>query len=260
MTAPGTERQPTSGKPGFRIKTRWKVLALLVALFVLGWEVPPFYGFAWRIASIPFTDSIKQWPDAAARHTDWFKRFYTGPKPDAYYIDLLAKYKPLLDSAAETCIQTGCNRAPYNPPVPREALELEEKSGLRIAGRRVEKSHLNTLNFGNTMAPQVYLLNEEEQQWSAAKHRCSMDINQRACSKSWSKALIYIPSLKSNDGKSAAPLDVAYRSGLFIAESLDSIPSEEMDMSGDLPLPKYECAARQIEKHWLITLCSHYTW
>ena len=81
------------------MRKRWKILATVTVVIVIPWMIPPLYGTLWRMMSIPFKEPIQQWPDAAARHADWFKRFYTGPKPDAFYIEALREHKDLMEAA-----------------------------------------------------------------------------------------------------------------------------------------------------------------
>lgn len=252
-----TSEMPVA-KPPFWKRHPRKLIVL--AVFLLLCSQMPLLGYLGRVfqsvLDFGFSPTAK---GELEKHTDWFKRYFTGPPSDAEMIAHFKKHRVEFERLAYLTVTQGFCHGRERERPGQECTKLEEKVGMR--GGLYYRFHLSNSALRDPRSRTCFFPcgvqdfdypNMEWQQWWGTK-------NPKI--ETWSKELIYVPPLLPAElfglDPKSYPTDLitAVRKGCFLKESLDSIPPELEADPGFAGEPK--CAVRHIEGQWFLKLNPH---
>jgi len=230
---------------------KWKFVVVLVS--VLCYQIP-LLGYLWRVTESLATLGLSQASlSAIENHTDWFKRYFTGPPSDAEMIAFFRAHRADMDRLAYILATEGyCfNLVEKNPS--HECGVIEQRLGLSgwPWGSNFANSALRnpkSRTCGGPCQGQSYSFTlQEPQQWRGTTHSYITG---------WQKTFIYVPPLVSAERFGLSPEQFpsdpvkAVAKHSYIKQSLDSI-SAELDANPD---GYKESAVLHIDDGWFLGL------
>lgn len=226
-------------------------IKLLIVLLVLYFT--PLLGYVWRLGEAVVEHGFShQTLVVMARHTDWFKRYFTGPPSDDEMIAFFHKQRADLERAAYLYAHNGYCHHNDALPYRQECEQLQERTGTRVGLGTASVHNSIYRDPKYTCGPgcnvqEHYFFDVEEQDWWRSWNTKI---------KAWRKSLEYVPPLLPAEYFGLDPKDYpndpvkVMRRHCHPRDSLDSVPSEIEKES----LLDYECAVRHIEDQWFIVL------
>lgn len=241
---------PVPDKPKWRYRFWIKLLIVVLVLYYT-----PLLGYVWRLGEAVAEHGFsRQTLPAMARHTDWFKRYFTGPSSDDDMIAFFHRHRADLERAAYFYAHHGYCHNRQTPADKQECEQLQERTGMRVFGSRTLPNTVyrrSEQGCGADCDVQDHYFHDMEPQdwWRSWNGEI----------KAWQKSLLYVPSLMPADllGYNPKhypddPLEVMRRD-CYRKNSLDSVPPE-LEKIEDAPLLNDKCATRHIEGQWFIVL------
>jgi len=234
-------------------RNKWKLVGAAIILLIS--TQIPLLGYLERVTLSVLTFGVsKATVESIEVHTDWFKRYFTGPLSDEAMISRFRSHRTDLERMAYIfALQGDCGRRQQE----KECSGIEQRVGMRVGmeGRMVGNSALRqpgsrTCHFP-CMVQTFRIVLQEPQQWWRTKN---------SKIEAWEKVLIYVPPLlpDTNLGldEKGYPTDTVevMRRICFgnIVDTLDVIPSGLDRDPGNWGYPN--CAARHVDGQWFIKL------
>lgn len=235
------------------IHHKTKLMAALL-IFILSTETP-LIGYLWRVVSSTAKFGFSTTTIVAIEeHTEWLKRYFTGPPSDTKMINHFLTNQSEFERLAAINATYGYCFSLHQKNKGQECTLLENKLSVRSGASQI--AFLNSALRPKTgpcgipcQAFEYSYQNQELQSWFGTK-------NPKI--ETWEKVFIYTPPLSSAEEFSLDsknhPSDIlaAIEKKCILKNSLDSIPAELEYSPGTSAFPN--CAVRRINNRWFIKL------
>jgi len=215
----------------------------------------PLVGYLWRVGTAVSEHGFSQETlSEIARHTNWLKRYFTGPPTDKEMTEFFYRHRTDLERSAFIFSRYGYCHHSSTSGHKQECERMQERTRTKVglAGPILINSAYRAVNrkCGHECYVQVHIFYEmEPQNWWRSWN---------GGIKAWQKSLLFVPPLKSaalfglNPNRYPDdPLEVMRRN-CIVKDTLNFVPPELENKEAAYLIDG--CAVKHIEGNWFIAL------